>query len=70
LFFTTGNDAGPHDGVANISESVVQVSGVDASVIGVFTPTNNGYLDSNDLDFTSGGVMLLPPRVEIFLISP
>jgi hypothetical protein len=62
LFFTTGNDTGPHDGAANISESVVQVSGVDASVIGVFTPTNNGYLDSNDLDFSSGGVMLLPPQ--------
>jgi hypothetical protein len=63
LFFTTGNNQpGPHDGVSNISDSVVRVSGIDASVLGVFTPTNVGNLDGGDLDFASGGVMLLPPQ--------
>jgi len=63
LFFTTGNNQpGPHDGVTNISDSVVGVSGIDASVLGVFTPTNVDNLDESDLDFSSGGVMLLPPQ--------
>jgi hypothetical protein len=63
LFFTTGNNLpGPHDGVTNISDSVIRVSGIDASVIGVFTPTNVDTLDNGDDDFGSGGVMLLPPQ--------
>jgi hypothetical protein len=67
LFFTTGNNLpGPHDGVTNISDSVVRVSGVDASVIGVFTPTNVGNLDNLDFDFSSGGAMLLPPQAGNF----
>jgi hypothetical protein len=64
LFFATGNNLpGPHDGVTNISDSVVRSSGIDASVIGVFAPTNVAYLDGPaDLDFSSGGVILLPPQ--------
>ena len=60
LFFATGNDSGPHDGVTVVSESVVRVSGTDASVIGLFTPTNVTLLDQKDCDLGSGGVMLLP----------
>jgi hypothetical protein len=63
LFFTTGNNRpGPHDSVTNISDSLVRVSGLDASVLGVFTPTNVDNLDESDDDFSSGGVMLLPPQ--------
>ena len=51
LFFSTGNNLPlPHDSVTNILDSVVRVSGTDASVIGVFTPTNVGYLDRFDID--------------------
>jgi hypothetical protein len=69
LFFVTGNSAaGSYDPpVNNLQESVVAVQSDLSQVVDYFTPsdafalTSTG-LDQNDLDFGSGGVMLLPSQ--------
>jgi hypothetical protein len=61
LYFATGNSAATsYDGVNNIQESVVKVSPDLSKVVDLFTPSNVGSLDIDDMDFGSGGVMLLP----------
>jgi hypothetical protein len=63
LFFVTGNSdysGTTYDGVTNIQESVVEVSGDLSQVVDLFTPSDVGTLDQEDEDFGSGGVMLLP----------
>jgi len=63
LFFVTGNSdysGTTYDGVTNIQESVVEVSGDLSQVVDLFTPSDVGALDQDDADFGSGGVMLLP----------
>jgi hypothetical protein len=64
LFVTSNSDpsGNTYDGVTNIQESVVQVSSDLTTVLDLFTPDNVGYLDENDLDFGSGGVMVLPDQ--------
>ncbi|MGA8868404.1 MAG: hypothetical protein WB510_15630, partial [Candidatus Sulfotelmatobacter sp.] len=65
ILFVTGNSspAGTtYDGVTDIQESVVKVSSDLTAVLDVFTPSNVADMDENDLDFGSGGVMVLPDQ--------
>jgi hypothetical protein len=60
IFFVTGNSgAGSYDGTVNISESMVKMSSTLA-IMDLFTPNNVKFLDTNDTDFGSGGVLVLP----------
>jgi len=63
LFFVTGNSdysGTTYNGVTNLQESVLEVSGDLSQVLDLFTPSDVGSLDQGDTDFGSGGVMLLP----------
>jgi hypothetical protein len=68
IYFVTGNS--DYNGlefnrVTNLSESVVQVSADLSTVDGLFTPVGpygHAALDTEDQDFGSGGVLLLPPQ--------
>jgi hypothetical protein len=60
LFVTGNSEAGTYDGVTDIQESVVKVSPTLTSVLDLFTPKNQQSLDQGDLDFGSGGVLVLP----------
>jgi hypothetical protein len=63
LYFVTGNSAAPtYDGVHNIQESVAKVSGDLTNLLSIFTPSDVGPLDQGDVDFGSGGVLLLEPQ--------
>jgi hypothetical protein len=64
LYFVTGNSdpsGTTYDGVTDIQESVIKVSGDLSQVVDLFTPSDWSVLDQGDEDFGSGGVMLLPP---------
>ncbi len=61
IYTVTGNGAFDADsGGRNYGESVVRIKPGLAKVVGYFTPTNWQNLNSNDADFGSGGIMLLP----------
>jgi hypothetical protein len=63
IYYVTGNSTkggGSYDPVNNPEHSVVRVSPSTVSVLDVFTPSNLVYLDTNDLDFSAGGVLLVP----------
>ena len=61
LYFTTGNTKpGTHDGVRNISESAVRIAPDLSSVQSIFTPADANAFDGKDIDFGSGGMMILP----------
>jgi outer membrane protein assembly factor BamB len=69
VYFITGNSdpaGNSYDPKKNIAESVVQMSPDLITVKHLFTPMDavNGWqqLDKSDLDFGSGGIMLLPPQ--------
>ena len=69
LYFVTGNSAPSgttYDADVNLAESVVKLSPDLATVQDYFTPggAKNGEaeLDIKDLDFGSGGIMLLPKQ--------
>jgi hypothetical protein len=63
ILFVTGNsDSGTYDGVSNIQESVVKISPDLTTVLDVFTPSDQQNLDDGDVDFGSGGVMVLPDQ--------
>jgi hypothetical protein len=65
ILFATGNSdpsGSTYDGVSNIQESVVKVSPDLTTVLGLFTPSNQSYLDRYDADFGSGGVLVLPDQ--------
>jgi hypothetical protein len=65
IVFVTGNSdysGTTYDGVTNIQESVVKVSANLTNVVDLFTPSNQGSLDQGDLDFGSGGVLVLPDQ--------
>jgi hypothetical protein len=64
IFFTTGNsDPGTsYDPVNNLSESVVNMSSDLTQVTDFFTPSNVNFLDNNDMDVSSGGVLLIPTQ--------
>jgi hypothetical protein len=65
ILFVTGNSdysGTTYDGVSNIQESVVKMSSDLTSMLSIFTPKNVGQLDGSDIDFGSGGVMVLPDQ--------
>jgi hypothetical protein len=64
LFVTANSDPNEdtYDGVTDIQESVVQLSPDISTLLDIFTPSNVFDLDQNDLDFGSGGVMVLPDQ--------
>jgi|SRR5580658_194283 hypothetical protein len=63
ILFVTGNsDPNTYDGVTNIQESVVKISNTLTTVQGLFTPDNQVSLDQGDVDFGSGGVLVLPDQ--------
>jgi len=51
-----------YDGVTNIQESVIKLTPDLGTVLDLFTPSDWAYLDENDNDFGSGGVMVLPDQ--------
>jgi hypothetical protein len=63
ILFVTGN-SGPnsYDGVTNIQESVVKISSTLNSELDIFTPDDQVSLDQGDVDFGSGGVLILPDQ--------
>ena len=65
ILFVTGNSdpsGTTYDGVTDIQESVVKISPDLTTVLDLFTPSNVAELDEHDLDFGSGGVMILPDQ--------
>jgi len=65
ILFVTGNSdptGTAYDGVTDIEESVIKVSPDLSTVLDLFTPSNVKSLDEHDMDFGSGGVMVLPDQ--------
>ena len=63
ILFVTGNsDPDTYDGVTNLQESVVKISSTLTTVLGLFTPDDQVTLDQGDVDFGSGGVLVLPDQ--------
>jgi hypothetical protein len=65
ILFVTGNSdysGTTYDGVTNIQESVVKVAPSLTDVLDLFTPSNQSTLDEEDMDFGSGGVLVLPDQ--------
>ncbi len=63
IYFVTGNSDPSGEtlnSVTNIAESAVQMSADLSTVKGVFTPPNAVGLEQGDVDYGSGGFMLLP----------
>ena len=62
IFVATGN--GKFTGGQDFGDSILKLdpSGNTFAVADFFTPANQSYLASNDLDLGSGGVMLLPDQ--------
>ena len=64
LYNTSGN--GPFDaGYSDYADSLVKLSTTNGLALAdYFTPSNAEYLGNNDLDFGSGGVLLLPATTD------
>jgi hypothetical protein len=62
IYFTTGNSNDSYNKPNNLSESVVKVLSNLTKMLDFFTPNNDAALDSRDLDFGSGGVMVIPDQ--------
>ena len=57
VYVVTGN--GDFDGAANFSGAVLKLSGSDLSILDWYTPASWQYLNGNDLDVGSTGVILV-----------
>jgi len=65
VYFVTGNsDPNSYNGVTNVQESVVKVSADLTQLLSIFTPSDVTILDQGDVDFGSGGVLLLPTTTQ------
>ena len=63
IVFVTGNsEPNTYDGVTDLQESVVKVSPTLTTVLDVFTPSDQVSLDQGDVDFGSGGALVLPDQ--------
>jgi hypothetical protein len=62
LFVTGNSDPGTYDGVTDVQESVVKMSSTLTTLEDIFTPSNQESLDAGDVDFGSGGVLVLPDQ--------
>ncbi len=65
VFFVTGNSdwkGNTYTGTTNIQESVVKMPGDLSKVLDLFTPSNVFPLDVGDMDYGSGGVLVLPDQ--------
>ncbi len=62
LFVTGNSDPGTYDGVTNMQESVVKMSSTLTTVLDLFTPSDQQNLDNGDVDFGSGGLLVLPDQ--------
>ena len=62
IYFATGNSNDSYDKANNLSESVVKVLSNLTKLLDFFTPNNDAALDTGDLDFGSGGVMVIPDQ--------
>jgi uncharacterized protein (TIGR03437 family) len=56
IYFVTGN--GDYDGVRNFSQSIVKVSGSEASLADWYTPANWKLLSDSDYDLSAGPAIL------------
>ena len=65
LVFVTGNsdpNSNTYSGTTNIQESVAKIRGDLSSVLDLFTPSNVFPLDQGDVDYGSGGALVLPDQ--------
>lgn len=65
ILFVTGNSdyaGNSYNGSSSIQESTIKVSSNLSDVVDLFTPANWSSLDGGDVDFGSGGVMILPDQ--------
>ena len=63
ILFVTGNsEPNTYDGISNLQESVVKISSTLTTVLDLFTPSDQVSLDKADVDFGSGGVLVLPDQ--------
>ena len=65
LYFVTGNSdpsGTSYNSVTNISETAAKVSPDLTQLLSFFTPSDVGNLDQGDVDFGSGGMLLLPQK--------
>jgi hypothetical protein len=65
VYFVTGNSdysGTTYNKKKNYAESAVVMSSDLSTPLGVFTPSDHSSLDQGDVDFGSGGLMLLPSQ--------
>ncbi len=65
IYVVTGNSdysGNTYDGVNSIQESIIKLSSDLTTVLDLFTPSNQSTLDQEDLDFGSGGALVLPDQ--------
>jgi hypothetical protein len=63
IYAVTGNSGkGTYDSAHNVSESVIKLSADLSKLESFFTPSNVNDLDGGDVDYGSGGALLLPQQ--------
>jgi hypothetical protein len=63
VYFTTGNTApSSYNSGSNLAESAVKMSPDLSTVLQFFTPSNESSMDTDDTDYGSGGLLVLPDQ--------